>query len=149
MFYEKRTLKKEERQKVMKAELKFFFKVCLSAGWRLGGEQRAEGYLARHSCSSSTRKKKTWGHFNGNYDFKQKKQTKKHNLRMFMKCLNWTYLFIRIHNTVLQQWFSAPLSLLCGRQGWKPESVWLTDAVYSLTLCPHHKDTYTRGCILC
>lgn len=58
MFYEKRTLKKEERQKVMKAELKFFFKVCLSAGWRLGGEQRAEGYLARHSCSSSTRKKK-------------------------------------------------------------------------------------------
>lgn len=59
MFYEKRTLKKERKAKGHEGRVEvFFFKVCLSAGWRLGGEQRAEGYLARHSCSSSARKKK-------------------------------------------------------------------------------------------
>lgn len=58
MFYEKRTLKKGRKAKGHEGRVEvFFFKVCLSAGWRLGGEQRAEGYLPRHSCSSSARKK--------------------------------------------------------------------------------------------
>lgn len=116
MFYEKRTPKKERRQKGHEGRVEVFFKRVLVSRLEVRGRTESRR-LSGQTFLFIQCKKKKHEDISMEIMISSKTKTKKHHLRVFTKSLNWTYSFIRIHNTVLQQWFSTPLCLLCGRQG--------------------------------